>query len=72
MKPVNVGWVKGKTYTVNMRILAAAPADAQAAESALQSDFDLGGRTHHHPGQVAGVRRLSSSSMAAGPRSRSV
>jgi hypothetical protein len=45
MKPVNVGWVKGKTYTVNLRILVAAPADGQAAESALQSDFDLGGRT---------------------------
>jgi hypothetical protein len=37
LKPTSLGWVKGKTYTVQLRILA--------ATGDLQTDFDLGSRT---------------------------
>jgi hypothetical protein len=40
LKPLNLGWAKGKTYTVQFRIL-----DAPATPELTQSDFDLGSRT---------------------------
>jgi len=44
LKASTLGWVKGKTYEVNLRLLPAT-ADPQPVGDALQSSFDLGSRS---------------------------
>ena len=44
LKASTLGWVKGKTYEVNFRLLPAT-ADPQPVGDALQSSFDLGSRS---------------------------